>query len=79
MLCRASLKHMDVADLGMVGPKKWYEKMILLSLEICESKEWFELVSAGLEMLIIGSWWEVSLTARFAKSLPSRLVSYSDP
>ncbi|KAF6227001.1 hypothetical protein HO133_008442 [Letharia lupina] len=44
---------MDIADSGMFGPKKWYEKTMLLSSGICESMEPFQLVSAGFEMLNI--------------------------
>lgn len=69
MLCRASLKHTDIVDSGMVGPKKWYEKTMLFSSGICESMEPFQLVSAGFEMLNIGSCSEVSLTVRFTTSL----------
>ena len=44
-----------------------------------ESRERFELVSAGFEMRVMGKCWEVSLTARFATTLPSRPVPHSDP
>ena len=79
MLCRADLKHVDIADSGRVGPKKWYEKMRLLSFGIGESRDGFGLVSAGFEMLVMGRCWEVPLTARLATSLPSRPASHSDP
>lgn len=45
-----------------------------------ESKERFELVSARFEMrVMMGRCWEVSLTARFATTLPWRPVPHSDP
>ena len=79
MLCRASLKHVDSSGSGMVGPKKWYEKTMALSSGICEGMEWFELIGAGSERLIVRSRREVSFMARLATSLRSTPVCHSDP